>query len=54
MTEGERLTLSDEEMREIVVSAKEIKEASETLVARANQAGGTDNITVLLAKVSPA
>jgi serine/threonine protein phosphatase PrpC len=42
--------LSDEEMREIVVSASELREASETLVARANEAGGTDNITALLLK----
>ncbi len=40
--------LSDEEMREIVVAAKEMREASETLVARANEAGGSDNITALL------
>lgn len=40
--------LTDEEMRDIVVAAKEIREASETLVARANDAGGTDNITALL------
>jgi len=42
--------LTDEEILEIVVSSKEIREGSEQLVARANEAGGTDNITALLLK----
>jgi protein phosphatase len=43
--------LSDDRMLEIVASAASLDEACEELLLTANQAGGIDNITVVLAKV---
>lgn len=43
--------LSLEEMRSILLEAKTIKEASDSLVAAAKQKGGSDNITVVMVKV---
>lgn len=40
--------VTDDEMLDLVSGARELREAAEALVARANEAGGTDNITALL------
>lgn len=42
---------SDEEIREIVSTHSDLKTASQQLIQRANDNGGPDNITVVLAKV---
>ncbi len=44
--------IEDEDMEYIVKHSKSLQDAGETLVARANENGGSDNITVVLAKVS--
>lgn len=46
--------VTDDEMRAIVTGARELREAAEGLVARANEAGGTDNITALLLRFETA
>lgn len=43
--------VSDDEIQEIVSSQQDMKAAVNTLIERANKAGGPDNITVVLAKV---
>lgn len=43
--------IEDEDIEYIVRHSKSLKEAGDTLIARANENGGTDNITVVLAKV---
>lgn len=43
--------LSTEEMRSILLEAKTIKEASDSLVAAAKARGGSDNITVVMVEV---
>lgn len=43
--------LSLEEMRSILLKAKTIKEASDTLVAQAKAKGGNDNITVVMVQI---
>lgn len=43
--------IEDEDMEYIVKRSKSLQDAGETLVARANENGGSDNITVVLAKV---
>lgn len=43
--------IEDEDMEYIVRHSKSLKEAGDTLIMRANENGGTDNITVVLAKV---
>lgn len=43
--------VEDEDIEYIVRNSKSLRDAGETLVARANENGGTDNITVVLAKV---
>jgi protein phosphatase len=43
--------VSDEEMRRIVYSAPNIQRACQDLVAAANNAGGPDNISVILAQL---
>jgi protein phosphatase len=43
--------VNDNEIREIVSSTADIKQSCVTLIDRANQHGGPDNITVVLAKV---
>lgn len=42
---------SDEEIHEIVAAEKDIEQAATKLIAKANDNGGPDNITVILAKV---
>jgi protein phosphatase len=42
--------LSADEMRELVTKNKDLKAAGQALVDRANEAGGPDNITVLLCR----
>jgi protein phosphatase len=42
---------SDEEIREIILQHSDLKTASQKLIERANEHGGPDNITVVLAKV---
>ena len=43
--------LSLEEMRSILLKAKTIKEASDSLVAAAKAKGGNDNITVVMVQI---
>ncbi|MCH5267856.1 MAG: Stp1/IreP family PP2C-type Ser/Thr phosphatase [Lachnospiraceae bacterium] len=43
--------IEDEDMEYIVKNSESLQEAGETLIARANENGGSDNITVVLAKV---
>jgi serine/threonine protein phosphatase PrpC len=45
--------VSDNQMREIVTAAPSLDEACRVLIERANFHGGTDNITVVLARVEP-
>ena len=42
---------SDDEIRDIVLQYSDLKTASQKLIERANEKGGPDNITVVLAKV---
>ena len=42
--------LADEEMLELVKDSSDLTLAAEELIARANRAGGNDNITVVLVK----
>ena len=43
--------VSDEEIQQIVRNSEDLQEAGDRLVALANENGGSDNITVLLAKM---
>jgi len=43
--------VTDDEIREIVTSTQDMKEACNTLIERANTNGGPDNITAVIAKV---
>ncbi len=43
--------ISDEEIREIASSTTDLKEACKNMIDRANENGGPDNITVVIAKV---
>ena len=43
--------ISDDEIREIASSTSDLKEACSRMIDRANNNGGPDNITVILAKV---
>jgi serine/threonine protein phosphatase PrpC len=43
--------VSDDQIHEVVVNAKDLEAACVTLIERANFFGGSDNITVVLAKV---
>ncbi|MEJ7728075.1 MAG: PP2C family serine/threonine-protein phosphatase [Polyangiaceae bacterium] len=43
--------VSDDQIHEVVVNAKDLETACVTLIERANFFGGSDNITVVLAKV---
>jgi len=43
--------VSDAKMREIILSAPDLKDACQRLVTKANQYGGKDNITVVLVRV---
>ena len=40
----------DEEIREILLKHKDLREAAQALVDRANEHGGPDNITVVLCR----
>ena len=44
--------LSDAEVRDEILGSRNLDEACERLVAKANQRGGADNITVVVAGVS--
>ncbi len=44
--------VEDEEIKEIISNAPELESAANRLVKKANENGGRDNITVLLAKVN--
>lgn len=46
--------LTPEEMADILTQEPKIKQAAQTLVATANEKGGRDNITVVIAKVDKA
>lgn len=43
--------IEDEDMEYIVKNSDTLQTAAESLVARANENGGNDNITVVLAEV---
>jgi protein phosphatase len=43
--------VSDPELLEVVTKTKSLQECCQTLISRANLAGGADNITVVLARV---
>ena len=45
------LIINDDEIAEIILSASNIEEASENLISKALDYGGTDNVTVLLVAV---
>jgi PPM family protein phosphatase len=50
-SDGLTTMLSEEEIREILISSASLREAGEALVAAANDAGGRDNITVVLLRL---
>jgi protein phosphatase len=41
---------SDEDIRQILVNTKDMREAAQTLIDKANEGGGPDNITVVLCR----
>ena len=43
--------VSDDDMRQIVASTTDIREACRRLIQRANERGGEDNITAVLIKI---
>jgi len=43
--------VTDPEMLDIVLKAPDLKTAADQLIDKANQAGGVDNITVILARI---
>jgi protein phosphatase len=43
--------IPDDEIRKIVSSSPDIREACKQLIARANESGGEDNITAVLIKI---
>jgi protein phosphatase len=45
------LIINDDEIADIILSASSIEEASENLISKALDYGGTDNVTVLLVAV---
>jgi protein phosphatase len=45
--------VTDGEMLEIVIGTRSLHDICQTLISRANLAGGADNITVVLARVEP-
>lgn len=49
-TDGLTNMVSDEEIKKIVTRALSVQEQAETLIQRANQNGGRDNITVVIVK----
>jgi len=50
-SDGLTTMLSEEEIREILLTSASLRAASEALVAAANAAGGRDNITVVLVRL---
>jgi serine/threonine protein phosphatase PrpC len=51
-SDGLTLHLDDEEIKDVVLASRDLDEACERLVALANDRGGEDNVTVVLAGVS--
>ena len=49
-TDGLTNMVSDAELEKVINTSKNIDEAVKTLVAKANKAGGTDNITLIIAE----
>ena len=45
--------LTDDQMAHIVKSTPDLDSAVEKLIASANEEGGIDNITVVLARIEP-
>ena len=43
--------MTDEEIQKTIASTPDIREACKTLIARANESGGEDNITAVLIKI---
>ena len=43
--------VSDDDMRQIVASTNDIRDACRRLIQRANERGGEDNITAVLIKI---
>jgi protein phosphatase len=52
-TDGLSDLLSTKEMEDVILKADSLESAAAHLVARANEIGGHDNITVVIAKVLP-
>jgi protein phosphatase len=50
-SDGLTTMLPEEQIRELMLAGKSLREAGEALVAAANQAGGRDNITVILLRL---
>jgi protein phosphatase len=46
--------ISDEHIKDILASEQDLDQAAEGLITAANDAGGKDNITVVLARIEPA
>jgi protein phosphatase len=46
--------ITDEQIKELIKGQSDLDKASEALVAAANENGGKDNITVVLARIEPA
>ncbi len=53
-TDGLSGMISDDKIRDIVLREKDLDRACERLIEAANEAGGQDNITVVLARLEPA
>ena len=53
-SDGLTTMVEDEEICEILRSSRDLEEKAAVLVARANNAGGSDNISVILIDTSPA
>jgi len=43
--------VTDEQIHEVVMKTADLNQAAKTLIAMANEAGGVDNITVILARI---
>ena len=52
-TDGLTDMLTDDEILQIVIAQPNLDRACDALIAAANQAGGKDNITVILARIEP-
>ncbi len=53
-SDGLSSMIPDEKIADIVVNEHDLDKAAEELIGAANQAGGKDNITVVLARIEPA